>query len=155
MSEILICLEDLANNALVGELLECRKHLRGHKTIKRDILSSEMVIALCYNLVESTDLTAVRDLSMITLGYAGLLKFGEISSIKCNEILFCAENVRIEAAKRKRDQYRSVNEVLTSRGCSSAFPNSMLLRYSSLAGLIIESYGFLYILYLRSVPLVS
>ena len=139
---ILICLEDPANNALVGDLLEYRKHLRGHKTIKRDILSSEMVIALCYHLIESTDLMAVRDLSMITLGYAGFLKFDEISSIKCNEISFCAKNDRIEAAKRKRDQYRSVNEVLTSRGCSSAFPNSMLLRYMSLAGLIIESYGF-------------
>ena len=31
---ILICLEDPANNALVGDLLECRKHLRGHKTIE-------------------------------------------------------------------------------------------------------------------------
>ena len=84
----LICLEDPANNALVGDLLECRKHLRGHKTIKRDILTSDKVIALCYNLIESTDLTAVIDLFMITL--------------KCNEISFCAEHVRIEAAKRKR-----------------------------------------------------
>ena len=101
-----------------------------------------MVIVLCYNLVESTDLMAVRDWSMIPLRYSGFLKFDEISRIKCNEISFCAEHVRIEAAKRKSDQYRSVNEVLTSRECSSAFPNSMLLRYMSLADLIIKSYGF-------------
>ena len=97
----LICLEDPANNALVVDLLECRKQLRGHKTIKRDISSSEMVIVLCYNLVESTDLTAVRDLSMITQGYARFLKFEEISRIKCNQISFCAEHVRIEAAEKE------------------------------------------------------
>ena len=66
-------LEDPTNNAFVKNLLESAKRLRGRKTIKKDILSTEMIIELCDKFVESTDLAIVRDLSMITLGYASFL----------------------------------------------------------------------------------
>ena len=137
-------LEDPTNNAFVKNLLESAKRLRGRKTIKKDILSTEMIIELCDKFVESTDLATVRDLSMITLGYAGFLRFDEISNIKCNEISFCAEYVRILISKSKTDQYRSGNEVLISKGDSSACPYSMLLRYMNLASLNTESDSFLY-----------
>ena len=137
-------LEDPTNNAFVRNLLESAKRLRGRKTIKKDIVSSEMIIELCDNYADSSDLASIRDLSMITLGYAGFLRFDEMSNIKCNDISFCADYVRIEITKSKTDQYRSGNEVLISKGCSSAYPYSMLERYMSLAGLNTESDDFLY-----------
>ena len=51
----------------------------------------------------STDLAIVRDLSMITLGYADFLRFDEISNIKCNEISFYVDYVRIVIAISKTD----------------------------------------------------
>ena len=43
-----------------------------------------------------------------------------------------------------KDRFRPANEVLISKGYSSACPYSMLLRYMSLASLNTESDGFLY-----------
>ena len=59
---------------------------------------------------------------MNTLGYAGLLRFDEIDNIKCNEVSFFAEYIRIFIDKSKTDQYRSGNEVFRSKGYSSACP---------------------------------
>ena len=119
--------------------------MRGRKTIKKDILSTEMIIELCDKFVESTDLAIVRD----------FLRFDEISNIKCNEISFCVEYVRILISKSKTDQYRSGNEVLISKGDSSACLYSMLLRYMNLASLNTESDSFLYRPLFSPLPLVS
>ena len=71
-------------------------------------------------------------------------RYDEISNIKCNEISFCAEYVRILISKSKTGQYRSGNEVLISKGDSSACLYSMLLRYMNLASLNNESDSYLY-----------
>ena len=98
---------------------------------------------------------SVKDLPMITLGYACFLRFDEMSNIKCNNFSFCADYVRIEITKSKTDQYRSGNEVLISKGCSSTCPYSMLERCLSLAGLNTESDDFYTNLYLGQAPFAS
>ena len=54
-------LEDPTNNVFVKNLLESAKRLRGRGTVKKDILSSEMIIELCDRFVDSTDLVTIRD----------------------------------------------------------------------------------------------
>lgn len=135
---------DPTNNAFVKNLHESAKRIRGRKTIKKDILSSEMIIELCDNFVDSTDLMDLRDLCMITLGFAGFLRYDELSAIRCSDIKFFSDYFSINITKSKMDQYRSGNEVVISKGESSACPFSMLLKYMSLAGLTTESDGYLF-----------
>lgn len=73
---------DPTNNAFVRYLLESAKRLQGRKTVKKDIVSSVMIIELCDNFIDST--VTIRDLCMITLSFAGFLRYDELCSIRCN-----------------------------------------------------------------------
>lgn len=104
----------------------------------------ELLIELCDNHIRSTDLVTVRDLCMITLGFAGFFRFDELSSIRCSDIKFHSDYVCIQIPKSKVDQYRCGSEVVISKGISSACPYSMLIRYMDLAGLDTKSEGYLF-----------
>jgi integrase len=54
------------------------------------------------------ELTVVRDLSMITLCFSGFLRYDEISSIRCKDIIFKDDHLQIKISKSKIDQYRIV-----------------------------------------------
>lgn len=131
-------LADPTSSAFVRNLHESAKRLRGRKTVKKDIVSSEMIIELCDTYIGSSDLIDVRDLCMITLSFAGFLRYDEMSSLRCSDISFSQEYVSINISKCKTDQYRSGSEVVVSKGVSSACPYDMLLRYMGLAGLTKE-----------------
>ena len=137
-------LEDPTNNAFVKNLLESAKRLRGRKIVKKDVLTSDMIIELCDKFLDSNDLLVVRDLSMITLAFAGFLRYDELSSIQCRDITFFSDYMRIVIEKSKTDQYRAGNEILISKRNSSACPMDLLRRYMDLAGLSSVSEGFLY-----------
>ena len=49
---------------------------------------------------------------MILLGYAGFLRFNEISELKCNDIELKEDHVILKIKKSKTDVYRTVKEVL-------------------------------------------
>ena len=66
---------------------------------------------------------------MILLGYGGFLRFNEISELKCNDIDFKKDHAILKIRKSKTVVYRSGNEVLISKGFSSACPHSMLQKY--------------------------
>ena len=44
---------------------------------------------------------------MIPLGYAGFLRFNEISELKCNDNVFKDDHVILKIRKSKPDVYRS------------------------------------------------
>lgn len=137
-------LSDPTNNAFVKNLHESAKRLRGRKSVKKDIVSVELLIELCDNHIGSMDLVTVRDLCMITLGFAGFFRYDELSSIRCSDIKLHSDYFCIQIPKSKVDQYRCGSEVVISKGISSACPYSMLIRYMDLAGLDTKSEGYLF-----------
>ena len=81
---------------------------------------------------------------MITLAFAGFLRYDELSNIECGDITFFPEYVCVLITKSKTDQYRDGNEIVISKGSSSACPVNMLIRYMDLAGLNTKSEGCLF-----------
>ena len=126
---------DPTNNAFVKNLHESAKRITGTKTVKKDAISSDLIIQLCDSFVGNEDLLVVRDLCMITTAFAGFLRYDELSSIKCSDIFISDEYFKICLTKSKTDQYRSGQEVVVAKGTTSACPYSMLLRYMALADL--------------------
>ena len=62
---------------------------------------------------------------MIHLGYAGFLRFNEISELKCNDIQFKEHCIVLKIRKSKTDAHRYGKEVQMPKGSSSACPLSI------------------------------
>ena len=57
--------------------------MAGHK---KDIINTEMLRRLCDIYSNTDDILDIRDLTMIVLGFAGFLRFSEISQLQCNDV---------------------------------------------------------------------
>ena len=98
-----------------------------------------MLIELCDKYVESNDPIEIRTLCMITTAFAGFLRYDELSSIRCNDIVIHPDYFIINIKKSKADQLRSGNEVIIAKGSTSACPHGMLWRYMSVSGITTDS----------------
>ena len=137
-------LDDPTNNAFVRNLHEAAKRTTGHKTVKKDVVTADMIIDLCNNFVNSNDVIVIRDLCMITTAFAGFLRYDELSSIRCKDLNIQPDYFVISIQKSKTDQYRTGDEVSIAKGSSSACPYNMLLRFMSVAGVTSDSNHFLF-----------
>lgn len=138
------CLSDPTSNSWVKSLLESGKRLNSNPVRKKDTVDSEMLISLCDMFSSTNDVLHLRDLTMILLGYAGFLRFSEISQLKCNDVEFKEDYVTLHIRESKTDVYRDGKEVLISKGVTSACPHSMLQRYLTVTDQDITSEKYLF-----------
>lgn len=137
-------LRDPTDNNIVKNLMETAKRIRSKPKQKKDVISTELLKSLCDSYGKCDDVIQLRDLCMITLAYAGFLRFSELSNLCCNDITFNSDHIVLNIRKSKTDIYRRGNEVLIAKGESSACPYSMLQRYMSAAGLSVQSDDYLF-----------
>lgn len=121
-------LPDPTTNNFVIRLLEGAKRLCSKPVVKKDVVDSEFIITLCSSF-DTDDLVHLRDITMILLGYAGFLRFDEISELKCNDIHFNEDHLVLKIRRSKTDIYRAGKEVLIAKGNTIACPYNMLLKY--------------------------
>jgi integrase len=81
---------------------------------------------------------------MILLGFAGFLRYDELSSLRCNDIFFHDDHFCLKIRKSKTDQYRLGNEIVISKGMSVACPYKMLRRYLTLSSQTIFDSNYLF-----------
>lgn len=134
---------DPTESAIVKSMLECAKRSNS-KPIKKDIISSEHLIALCDMFAKSTDTLVMRDLAMIMLCYSGFLRFSEVSELQGCDVNFKTEHCSLFIKKSKTDIYRAGREVVIANGITSACPVTVLKKYMHLIGLTTESDFFLF-----------
>lgn len=103
-----------------------------------------MLQSLCSLHKDTSDVLVLRNLVMILFGFAGFLRFDEISSLKCNNIFVEDEYLKLCIEKSKNDQLRQGNEVLLAKGVTCACPYSMFLRYVSAANINLLSSDFIF-----------
>ena len=126
-------LSDPTDTGFVKNLVESAKRLRSSKTVKKDAVTSEMLIELYDRFSWATDLLLLRDLSMIQVGFAGFLRFDELVELRCKDVKFHDGYLSVQIRKSKTDIYRSGSEILINKGVTSACPYSMLLKYREMA----------------------
>lgn len=135
---------DPTNNNFVNNLQESAKRIAHRKVNRKDPVSSGMLIELCRKYKDCNDLLVLRDLTMILFGFAGFLRYDEISSLFCKDVIIHNNYLTLKIKNSKTDQYRQGNEVLISKGDSDACPYSMYLRYINCAGVISDSSDYLF-----------
>lgn len=137
-------LNDPTDSQLVSSLLEASKRIRSTPVKKKDIVDSDMLRRLCALYLDTVDLVTLRDLAMILLSYAGFLRFNELSSLRCCDIVFYEDHFIVKISKSKTDIYRKGKEIAIAKGVSNACPFLMLQRYIAAAGLALDSQEFLF-----------
>lgn len=148
-------LSDPTDNSFVHNLLESSKRQPRKPRVKKDHIDSESLIELCTKYSDSTDLTVIRDLTMITLCFSGFLRYDEVSSLRCRDIIFKESHFEVNLSKSKTDQYRLGNVIVISKGLTCACPYSMLFKYFRSANIKPDSGDFLFKPIFRSKNLCS
>ncbi|KAK6191282.1 hypothetical protein SNE40_003012 [Patella caerulea] len=88
------------------------------------------------------DLLIVRNLTMILIGFAGFLRYDELSSLKAREISLSDDYLKIFICNSKTDKHRQGNEIL--KGTGIACPVTMFKRYIALANIELDSSYFIF-----------
>jgi integrase len=135
---------DPTDNGFVKKLVESSKRRPRKPTVRKDPINSDMLIELCNMYRHSHDVSIVRDLTMIVLGFSAFLRFDELSSLQCSDLHFYDDHFKIVIQKSKTDVYRHVDEILVYRGETVACPYNLLQRYIRLADLSLESHEYLF-----------
>ena len=126
--------QDPTENGFVKGLLDAAKRLRSNPVKRKDVINSELLIQLCDQYTGCSKLSDIRDLSMILVAYAGLLRFDEIKNLRYKDILFEENYIEIKIRRSKSDKFRAGDKVFISKGKTSACAYSMLKRYMDLTG---------------------
>ena len=109
------------------------QNLGGFPVKKKDPVTSDILIKLCSMYLNSKDLLRIRDLAMILLSFSVFLRFNELSQLRGNDVIVKDCYLIIKIRKSKTDQHRDGDEVLISKGVSSACPYTMFRRYVDLS----------------------
>lgn len=136
--------QDPTDNTFVHNLLEGAKRTARQPVCKKEPITSDMLVALCNHYRLTEDLLVVRDLTMCLLCFAGFLRFNELSNILCSDVKIFSDYFSLLIRKSKTDQYRYGNEVVISRGKTSACPLNMLQKYIALGGIDLTKEEFLF-----------
>ena len=62
---------DSTENGFVKSMLEAAKRFRSQPVKRKDVVTSDMLVALCDQYANNTNLTDIRDLAMILTCYTG------------------------------------------------------------------------------------
>ena len=137
-------LVDPTESSIVKNILESAKRLNSRPVLKKDVISREMLIKLCDMYSDSTDIIVLRDLCMILLCYTALLRYSDVSELRCCDIHFMSDHIVVHVRKSKTDVYRAGRDIFVAKGCTSACAIDMLNRYIGAAGIDCSSEDFLF-----------
>lgn len=135
---------DPTNHPFVKNMLETVKRKQTKNIQKKDHVTSDMLVELCRKYEYSSDLLTIRDLTMTVFMFIGFMRFDEMSSLRCNDVIIEIDHLKIKIAKAKNDQYRKGNEVLLAKLDSPACPYKMFSKYKLAAGIESSSSDYLF-----------
>ena len=121
---------DPCDHPLVVQLREAARRILSHRTIKKENLSVRHVRAIVdkFGFV-GTRLPDLQITVLIAVGFAGFLRWSDLSSICIENISFYDSHMSIALEKRKNDQYRSGHDVIIARCLSAYCPVSLTERF--------------------------
>ena len=118
------------SSSIAKNLLETSKRLLEKTKTKKEPITPDYLAALVKKFGNAkASLKDLRLLAICLIGYAGFLRFKELSNIKRKDIVFYDAYSKILIEKSKTDVYREGKWVLIGKTGNYTCPVSMLLRY--------------------------
>ena len=119
---------------------------------KKDPITVDILQKVIDKFDDLNSLSNLRICCLMLLGYAGFLRFNELSNLKASNIVFFNSHVEILIESSKTDVYRQRNKVVIARTKTKLCPVTMLERYLAVANISLKSddYIFRAITFLKS-----
>ena len=136
--------ESPTTHPFIKNLMESTKRSFGKPVQRKEPVTPEMLLSLCSKYKDTSDITAIRDIAMITLAFSAFLRYDELSKLKCNQVHFYDEHVTLNIEFSKTDQYRKGNEIVLAKLPSVACPYVNLHRYISVCNIDLHSDFYLF-----------
>ena len=138
--------EDITTHPLVIQVLAGAKRIFAHKTTKKEPLRPDQLQLLVNRFgSESASLADVRALTFCLLGFAGFLRYDELSKLRLCDISIYESHMELFIESSKTDQLRQGAVVVIARTGNSLCPVAMLERYVRMSAITLgESDGFLF-----------
>lgn len=136
---------DPCKSELVVSVREGSHRKIGHTTSRKEPITADILQKLVTKFGKNcNNLKELRIACMCLIGYAGFLRFSELSNIRRSHVSFYATHVKLFIVKSKTDIYREGKEVVISRTQNDTCPVSMLERYLSVAKIKADSDEFIF-----------
>ena len=132
-------LNPVGASPLVQVTLAGIKRIVARPKVRKEPVTVEMLQAMVEAAGMEPSLTEVRLLAVCLLAFAGFLRCDELIKLRCSDISFNAEGMRVSIKSSKTDQYRDGDEVVIARTGTPTCPVNMMTRYFDMAGLTVQS----------------
>lgn len=120
----------------VKNVLEAGRRLNGKPVSKKSIITVDIlakIIAFCQDNADS--LPAVRSATLCLLGFAGFLRYNELSNIRRCDVRFHSEYMTLFIEKSKTDIYRDGRSIVIAKTNTMLCPVTMLQKYLNIVSL--------------------
>ena len=129
------CLPSPSNHPLVIQILASSKRSKSRPVIRKvPVLPSHIYTLFSKFFSPSMALDDLQTLTMISIGFAGFLRFNDLAQLKHDHIKFFPSSCSLFLEKRKNDQYRSGNTVWLASSGKITCPVSILRSFISRSG---------------------
>ena len=126
-------LPPIAESPFVRATLSGLQRKLAKPKIKKEPVTTAMLVALVESLGQSPTLSDVRLAAAALLSFAAFLRYDEIAKLQCCDIAFADDSMTVHIRASKTDQYRQGDRVMVARTGSPTCPVSMMDRYFHLA----------------------
>ena len=128
-------LAKVGDHPLVIGLVHASHRILGKPTVKKEPVTPEMLKALVKARLtdKCPSLSDIRMVELCLIGYAGFLRFSELSSIKASEVKFFLSHVSIFLESSKTDQFRQGAWIVIARSGQPTCPVKALEQYIAAA----------------------
>lgn len=130
---------DMSESPFVRMVLDGLQRQLAKPKVRKEPISSDMLVTLVNSLGTNPTLTEVRLVAACLLAYSAFLRYDELAKLRCCDVTFSVNHMSVYIASSKTDQYRQGDRVLVARTGSPTCPVSMLERYFAMAVLSTQS----------------
>jgi integrase len=133
------CLPLPSAHPLVSQILASCRRTKARPVSRKTPISPDHIDTIFSKFYFSnTPLNDLQTLTMISIGFAGFLRFSDLSQLRHEHISFFPDSCSLFLGKRKNDQYRAGNTVWLHLSGKPTCPVSILHRFMLLSS---SSYG--------------
>ena len=127
----LAVVDDPTQHPLVKNVLASSKRMLAKQTLKKEPITPEILSQLVDKA--ASNLSDVRTLAIMLVGYAGFFRFDELARIREADVTIYQDHLEIFLESSKTDQYRDGSRVVIARTNNKLCPVAMLEQYLALA----------------------
>ena len=128
--------EGVMDDNFLKMILEGGTRLLSKPLVKKEPITPKILQQIVDKYGNTNRLPDLRICAIMLLGYAGFLRYSEISNIKASNISFFDSHAEITIEKSKTDVYRQGNVVVLAFLDSNLCPVSMLKKYLKAANIL-------------------